>query len=45
MGQIADKHLLRRVNLALALGLFWAALATCAIAAVVYDVGRMFKAW
>jgi len=45
MGHVADKHLLRRVNLALALGVFWAALATCVIAAVVYDVGHMFKAW
>ena len=45
MGQLADKHLLWRLNLAVILGLFWAALVTCVVAAVVYDVGRLFKAW
>jgi len=45
MGQLADRHLLLRLNLAVLLGLFWSALAACVVAAVVYDVGRLFKAW
>ena len=45
MGQLADKHLLWRLNLAVTLSVFWTALVACVVAAMVYDVGRLFRAW
>jgi hypothetical protein len=45
MGQVLDRHPLLRLNLAVILAVFWAALATCVVAALVHDVGRLFKVW
>jgi len=45
MGQVLDRHPLLRLNLAVVLAVFWAALATCVVAAMVHDVGRLFKVW
>jgi hypothetical protein len=45
MVHLVERHFLRRVNLALVLGLFWSALAFCVLAAVVYDIGHLFTAW
>jgi hypothetical protein len=45
MVHLVEWHFLRRVNLALVLGLFWSALAFCVLAAVAYDIGRLFTGW
>jgi hypothetical protein len=45
MVHLVERHFLRRVNLALVLGLFWGALAFCVLAAVAYDIGRLFTGW
>jgi hypothetical protein len=45
MVQLIERHFFRRMNLALVLGLFWSALAFCVLAAIAFDIGRLFTAW
>ncbi len=40
-----DKQTLARLNTAIILALIGGGLATCAIGAFVYDVGRLFSIW
>jgi len=39
MAHLIDKDLVERVNNALLLGILWAALATCVLGALAYDIG------
>ncbi len=45
MTQLVEKQFLLRANTALMLGVVWGGLATCALGAVVFDVGRIFGVW
>ena len=45
LAHLIDKKVVLRANRALALGLVWASLAFCALAAVVYDIHHWIKAW
>jgi hypothetical protein len=45
MTQLLGKDLLTRANTALLLGLVGGGLVLCALAAVIYDVGRMLSVW
>ncbi|EJW11017.1 hypothetical protein A33M_3662 [Rhodovulum sp. PH10] len=40
-----EKETLIRANKAIGLGLVWAGLVACLVAAIVHDVGRWFDAW
>jgi hypothetical protein len=42
MAHLIDRNLVERVNTALLLGILWAALATCVLGALVYDIGYWF---
>jgi hypothetical protein len=42
MAHLIDKNLVERVNNALLLGILWAALATCVLGALAYDIGYWF---
>jgi hypothetical protein len=42
MAHLIDRNLVERVNTVLLLGILWAALATCVLGALVYDIGYWF---
>ena len=42
MAHSIDKNLVERVNTALLLGILWAALATCVLGALAYDIAYWF---
>jgi hypothetical protein len=45
MTHLVEKHTFLRANTAVMLTLVWGALASCALGAAVFDVGRMAGAW
>jgi hypothetical protein len=45
VAHLIDKQLVERANTALLLGILWAALAICVLAALAYDIRYWFEAW
>jgi hypothetical protein len=45
MGHLIDKQLLERANTALLLGILWAALGTCVLGALAYDIRSWLEGW
>jgi hypothetical protein len=45
MAHLIDKNLIERVNAVLLLGTVWAALATCVLAALAYDIRYWLGSW
>jgi hypothetical protein len=45
MVHLIDKHLIERAHTALLLGILWAALGTCVLGALAYDIRSWFEAW
>jgi hypothetical protein len=43
MAHLLQKHALARFNTAVLLGLVWGSLALCALAAIAYDLSRLFS--
>jgi hypothetical protein len=45
MAHLLDKNLVERANTMLLLGILWAALATCVLGALAYDISYWFEGW
>jgi hypothetical protein len=45
MAHLIDKNLLEHANAVLLLGILWAALATCVLGALAYDIRYWFEGW
>jgi hypothetical protein len=45
MAHSVDRSMVERVNAALVLGILWAALATCVLGALAYDIHYWFEGW
>jgi hypothetical protein len=45
MAHLIDKNLVERANTALLLGILWAALGTCVVGALAYDIRYWLEGW
>jgi hypothetical protein len=45
MAHLIDKNLVERANNALVLGILWAALGTCVLGALAYDIRYCLEGW
>jgi hypothetical protein len=45
MAHLVHRNLVERANTALVLGILWAALATCVLGALAYDIHYWFEGW
>jgi hypothetical protein len=45
MAHLIDKNLVERANTALVLGILWAALGTCVLGALAYDIRYCLEGW
>jgi hypothetical protein len=45
MAHLIDKNLVERANTTMLLGILWAALGICVLAALAYDIHYWFEGW